>query len=221
MNWGQLLADLRLDMKDTGETPRLDDATAYLYLKFALADYSQWNPATKTVTLDFDNTGMATLPDDFISPIEVRDSVSQALIRPRRGVSNPPAALVFPAQEIFWWIEGTKLRVTSWGDSPDTASLLYKGRHLPPANASATTTALTIPESDERAILLFIRGSYANTMRTKTSQLDRYKRKTEAGNTRQDNPIRPEEDNLMDEYMDLMNTRYGGGSVRLAAPHRR
>ncbi len=46
--WAQLLADIRIDLKDTGTTPRWSDAALYLYAKDAIRDYSSYFPLRVT-----------------------------------------------------------------------------------------------------------------------------------------------------------------------------
>jgi hypothetical protein len=214
MQWGDILTDLYADMKDPAGT-KLPLDRAFLYLKFALRDYSGWNPRLLSGSLDVDTSGVAALPDDFIRMAEVRDSASGELVNPLRGVFNPPS-FTLSLSDIRWWVEGSNLRLTSFSNVPPALSILYQGLHALPAAASSTSFEMTFPDADEEAILLYIRGKEAGSTRTKTSMIDRYKRRTDAGNTRTDNPLRPEENNLMDEYLAFVSQRYGTGGVRLS-----
>jgi len=214
MLWNELLADLRADMKDPQGT-RLDADTALLYLKFALRDYSEWNPLVQTTTLDLDSLGMADLPDDWLRTYVVRDPDGNE-IKEFWGDSNPPTTLVLTGQTKYWWREGGSIRLTSWADVPDTITFLYGAYHTWPATATATGFSLSFPDKDEEAILLYIRWKAAGSVRTKTAYLDRYKTNITAGNTRRDNPLTPEANTLYDEYYRIMATRYGNtGPIRL------
>lgn len=215
LTWETLLADLRVDMKDTGETPKLAASTAYLYLKWALQDYSHFNPYITSTTLDLDSDGIAALPTDCIRVLEVRDPDTDYLINPLRGINTNPPGHTIADKYRRWWEQGTNLRMNTWGNDPDTVTLFYEAYHAAPDDADDTTHVFTFPEYDERPILLHIRASDMNTIRSRQSKLDRYKLRVQAGNTRTDNPAAPEELNLMDEFLQIMYDRYGSRTVRL------
>ncbi len=220
LTWEQLLADLRSDMDDTGTPPRLSTERAFLYFRFAVQDYSEWNPRIMTTTLDLDDDGMAPLPDDFINVIEIRHPDTHNLILPASQSLNPPRSAVIE-RGLRWWLEGSSFRMNTWADSPDTVSVLYNARHAIPDDHDDTTAEMSFPEADEEAILLYMRAKYMGTTRSKTAMLDRYKRRTDAGNTRRDNPIGPEEQNLMDEYLAFMIAKYGSsGAIHLTRSRR-
>lgn len=214
LTWETVLADLRLDMKE-GDTPKLSAARAYLYLKFAIRDYSQWNPRERSTDLDLDSSGMATLPADCLSVTEVRAQSTGDLILPLRRAYNPPDGTL-PISDYRWWVEGGSLRLNTNADLPDQVTIRYRANHALPDDEDDTTAEMTFPDRDEEAILLYIRAKDAAADRSRMSRLDRYKSRVQAGNTRLDNPMMPEEQNLYDEYYQLMVERYGtGGSVNL------
>jgi hypothetical protein len=216
--WADVIDDLILDMDDNADRPKLDADKAFLYGKMAIRDYSRWNPLIQFGTLQLSSTGQADLPTDFISMIEVRDGDGD-LILPLVDAFNPPAYTLLTSQ-YRWWVEGKQFRMNTYADTPATVSILYRAYHAIPANSSATGTVMTYPDADEEAILLYIRAKHMGTVRSKQSRADRYKRRVDAGNTRTDNPIRPEEQNLMDEYIMFMSERYATGSKRLVRQRR-
>jgi hypothetical protein len=212
LTWADVLADLRLDMKES-DTPRLTDERAFLYLKFAIRDYSKWNPLVKSTSLDLDANGMAAFPTDFMRVIEVRHPDTHNIIPLLTRGSAPPSSGI---ARLRWWKEGNFLRMNSWADTPDTVDVLYKAFHELPASFDDATAEMTFPDDDEEAILLYIRAKDAGSTRSRTSTLDRFKRKTDAGNTRTDNPLKPEENELMQEYLAIMIQKYGSvGAIRL------
>ncbi len=218
--WADILADLRLDMDDTGENPKLDAETAFLYGKMAIRDYSRWNPRVMSAMLTLDSLGEAALPTGFISMIEVRDPDHNRIL-PLANVTNPPQFSLASSQ-YRWWIEGGTFRMNTWDDLPESPSISCTGGITscqPPM--TMISTVMTFPDEDVEAIFLYIRAKYTGQLRSKTSRADRFKRRVEAGNTRRDNPLTPEEDNLMDEYLYFMNDRYGSaGSKRLVRQRR-
>ena len=217
--WADILADLRLDMDDTGENLKLDVETAFLYGKMAIRDYSRWNPRVIAAWLTLDSLGEAALPTGFISMIEVRDPDNNRIL-PLANVTNPPQ-FTLASSQYRWWIEGGTFRMNTWDDLPESVNILYRGYHVLPAADDDDSTVMTVPDEDVEAIFLYIRAKYTGQLRSKTSRADRFKRRVEAGNTRRDNPLTPEEDNLMDEYLYFMNDRYGSaGSKRLVRQRR-
>jgi len=212
LTWGQVLADLRNDMQESAN-PKLSEDNAYLYLRFALSDYSHWNPLILSTTLTLSGAGMASLPADFMSVIEVR-SGGKLILPLGTNTSNPPTSV--PAfGQWRWWTEAQNLRLTTYADPADGLSLIYRAQHTPPEDKDDTDAVMTFPDADEEPILLYIRAKAMGALRSKGSQLDRYKRRTQPGD-RQDNPLEPEETNLMDEYLAIMRTRYGSvGTIRL------
>ena len=217
--WTEILADLRLDMDDTGENLKLDAETAFLYGKMAIRDYSRWNPRVMSAMLTLDSLGEAALPTGFISMIEVRDPDHNRIL-PLANVTNPPQ-FTLASSQYRWWIEGGTFRMNTWDDLPESLYILYRGYHILPTAVDDDETVMTVPDEDVEAIFLYIRAKYTGQLRSKTSRADRFKRRVEAGNTRRDNPLTPEEQNLMDEYLYFMNDRYGSaGSKRLVRQRR-
>ncbi len=216
--WADVVVDLRLDMDDNPDTPKLEADQAFLYGKMAIRDYSRWNPLIQSGTLHLSSTGQVDLPSDFISMVEVRDSDGDLML-PLTDVANPPSYTLSTAQ-YRWWVEGKRFRMNTYADTPDTVTILYRAYHALPTSNNDAATAMTFPDADLEAILLYVRAKYMGTVRSKTARADRYKRRVDAGNTRLDNPIAPEEQNLMDEYLAFMNERYATGSKKLVRQRR-
>lgn len=213
MLWQDLLLEIREDMRDTSE--RLTDDRATLYAKYAIREYSRWNPRVLSETLDVDEDGKIPLPEGFLSVIELRNAASDALIKPLIGSSSPPTRTL-SSSSYLWWLEGSSIRINTWADAPDQVHLLYNGHHAIPTAATATGMEMTFPPQDSELIVLYVRAKEMEGIRSKTAQLDRYKRRTDAGNTRLDNPLRPEEADLMHDFYRLIHQRYGSsGSIRL------
>ena len=69
--WANLLADIRVDLKDTGTTNRWTDAALLLWAKDAIRDYSQYFPRYMSRVALTLSTNKYALPSDFLGAINV------------------------------------------------------------------------------------------------------------------------------------------------------
>lgn len=102
----------------------------------------------------------------------------------------------------------------------DTVLLTYAGMHTTPADVNDDTSDITIPDVDLELPRLYVQAKVYGQMRSKQSSLDRFKTRVSSGNTREDNPLGPEVETIMDEYYAKIAERIPGGTVRLSRPGR-
>ena len=96
--------------------------------------------------------------------------------------------------------------------------LTYEARHTLPADEDDTTFLLSVPESDEELIRLYVKAKISEQTRTKQATLDRFK---QGSGRRDDNPLEPEVGDLMGEYRMKIAERTSGGIILLFRPGRR
>lgn len=224
IKWGDFRDGLREDIRESADSPRLTDALMYLYFKHAMADYSLYNPRLLTVNLPFNDSDNSPLPSDFISVDEFHipqgRTLEELAFKPgRRYKALPMAPLQVPYRPTYFWILGGLL----WINKPtnEVGYLVYNSMHEIPHDETDINCVLSFPDVDEATIGLYIKGRNATAVRTRQANLDRYKDKNSAGNTRLDNPMGQESNELMDEYRQMMNRRYSAkGGINLYRPGR-
>jgi hypothetical protein len=217
--WSALLTDIRADLKDSGTTLKYSDSMIFLYLKDALRDYSQFFPLKKfrvAMVLNLIPTSFV-LPLDYIGGAIVECPLDRFL-EERLAISGNTYNSVRPATTFA--IVGGLLYIN--GDPPTSSVYLsYDAHHPIPAAITGPPAVpigdfvMTIPEDDEELIRLYIKAKVYGQTRTLASSLDRFKLGTGA---RDDNPLRPEVSNLMDEYHAKIDERFPGGVVKLYRP---
>jgi hypothetical protein len=71
--YAQLLADIRVDLKDTNSTSyKFSDESLFLWVKDAISDYSGWFPKqVDRLTMTLDSEYSADLPSDFIQEYNI------------------------------------------------------------------------------------------------------------------------------------------------------
>jgi hypothetical protein len=201
--WSSFLVDLRIDLKDTGATPRWSNDTLYLYTKDAIRAYSLDFPVTvrrETLTA---SGGSFTLPSGFSSVITV-ESEADVLLEmhvPRPGTQSSPW------RATSYTIMGGVLYLDFAPDDGDTILLSYKALHDMPEDVDDDDFVFTIPGEDEELIRLYIKAKVAEQVRQQQSNLDRFR--PGSGN-RDDNPLLPEVDELFERYDRLIQDRKGG-----------
>jgi len=94
--------------------------------------------------------------------------------------------------------------------------LTYLAAHPAPDDEFDDTHVFTLPANDEELIRLYVRAKCYEQTRSRQSNLDRF----EERRSRQDNPLTPEVENLMDEYHRKLQERVGGRSITLNRPGR-
>lgn len=212
--WADILSETRIELKDTGSNLKYADTLLYIYVKDALRDYSQHFPIKQRLEL-VAASGACTLPADFMNDITVENPEDSFL---ERRMARPGVRFKTTGQTpTRYHIQDGELHFNS--SLPDGASvwLTYEARHPVPSAADDLTFVLTVPEDDEELIRLYMRAKALGQTRSSQSSLDRFK----PGGRRDDNPLRPEVTNLMDEYYAKVAERFGGGVVLLYRPGRR
>lgn len=213
--WLALRTDIRTDLEDTGTTKKWTDEVLYVYTKDAVRDYSMFFPLKcirEVLVLNTPKTAFV-VPSDYMGGAIVECPLDRFL-EERFATSGNTYNSVRPATTFA--IVGGLLYIN--GD-PLTSSvyLSYDARHPVPANAADDAYAMTIPTDDEELIRIYVKAKIYGQTRTLASSLDRFKLGTGA---RDDNPLRPEVSNLMDEYHAKINERFTGGVIKLYRPGR-
>lgn len=220
--WAEFRSSVWRDLADNPTTPRLSKETLWLYFKWACADYSVHNPMVVEKSIPFEGKISQPLPDDFVSVRSVQIPAGRYLQEAqhregRRYRTIGSMQVRHGAYPTTYYAQQGRLFLNSETDL--TAVLDYNAIHAIPATFEDDDFVLTIPIADERAIVLYIRAQYAGQIRSRTANLDRFKEKSEAGNTRLDNPMVPEHNTLMQEYHRFLYEKYSpGGAVLLYRP---
>ena len=207
--WAQFLKDLREDLQDSGSSPRWTSYLLWLYTKDAINDYSLWFPRRiDSVELVASGTGYA-LPDDFSTDIYVESPKDTFLER-----RLPTTGRKFLAQSspYFYYLDGGKLYLNSTTVTDGPYLTYYAIHDVPTSEKTTPTFTFTIPDSDLELIRLYVRAQVHTQMRSKQARLDRFE---PGSGRRDDNPLHPEANTLLDEYYNKVSLRVGGGAVRL------
>jgi hypothetical protein len=219
MNWGQMKSTLRNDLKDTGTTPRWSDEELYTFFLDAVRDYSLWFPYVPDRSqLSGTGTGPYTLPSDFVSVLFVEVPEHRFLEEraPRPGVRYPSQS----GKPFYWYLLGGGLYLDVTPLDTDEVLLTYNAMHGTPADVNDESFTLTVPNVDLELPRLYVQAKVYGQMRQRQSALDRFKTRVGAGNTREDNPLGPEVESIMDEYYMKIAERIPGRTVRLSRPGR-
>lgn len=209
--WGELLADIRADLKDTSTTQRWPDTSLYVWTKDAIRDYSVHFPMSKSAAVtvsdgkyalpaDCDHVLYVTCPDDnYLEQRDTRPGVEYlAVFKPT----------LYHIREGFLYLNGSP-------STGEVVTVFYEAKHPVPASETDTTFDLTIPEGDEELLRLYVKAKATEQIRTATSNLDRF---SPGSGRRDDNPLEPETNNLMIEYYRKVAQRFPGGVIRLYRP---
>lgn len=205
--WADILADLRVDLKDTSSTPRWSDEALFLWTRDAIRDYSMHLPIIgqrTELTLSGDSY---PLPADYLKVERVESPTGRFL--EERG-DRPGVHYYDPSMPYRFYIIGTNLYLDGPTIEGDDVQLTYTARHYVPTS-TADTTAFTIPSDDEELIRLYVKAKAAEQFRTQQATLDRFK----PAGSRDDNPMYPEAEALMNEYRRKVAERITGGVVYL------
>lgn len=220
MDWQSMRASLRFDLKDTSDTPKWSDEELYNFWLDAVRDYSMWFPRVPDrETLSGSSTGPYTLPSDLVEVLFVEVPEGRFLEErvPKPGVRYPSQT----GRPFYWYLMGGTLFLDSAPMDSDEVLLTYSGVHAIPENVTDNDSLITIPDKDLELPRLYVQAKAYSQMRHKQSSLDRFKTRVSSGDTRMDNPLRPEVDVLMQEYYAKISERVPGGYVRLIRPGRR
>jgi hypothetical protein len=209
--WGDLLADIRTDLRDTGTTNRRwTDESIYLWAKDAMRDYSLHFPVRVDQELLTESGGAYALPSHLIAVLEVECPLGRFL-EPRN--QRPGVQYSFSGQKAYrYHLKGGSLYLEGSPLDGENVYLTYQAFHSLPASAAATSTALTIPPEDEELIRLYVKAKANEQIRGQQANLDRFRL---GSGERTDNPLEPEVANLMETYHQKIAERYRGGVVYL------
>lgn len=219
MNWGEMKAAIRTDLKDTGTTPKWADSELYVFWLDAVRDYSMWFPyIPDRFTMSGSGTGPYPLPSDYMDVIFVEVPEHRFLEErsPRPGVRYPSQS----GKPFHWYLLGSNLMLDVAPYDADAVLLTYKAIHSTPNSVNDDTSDITITDLDHELPRLYVQAKVYGQMRQRQASLDRFKTKVTAGSTREDNPLGPEVRTIMDEYYYKIAERIPGGAVRLSRPGR-
>jgi len=210
--WGALRTAIREELKDVTEGKyRWSDDLLFLYVKDALNDYSLWFPDRDDRKVLAFADGYCILPDDYVEVLYVECPEDRYLEqrKPRPGTRYPSRS----GKPFHFHIQGGKMYFDT---SPSEDVLLtYHKVHAAPDTVDDTPHIFTDPVSDEELIRLFMLAKCYGYLRSRQSALDRFKDRSQSGSGRQDNPLHPEVEDLMDEYYRKLYARVGGGTIQL------
>lgn len=206
--WGDFLGSLRSELADTASKPKWSDAQLFSYFKSALYDYSHYFPrrVDRATLAMSDDT--AALPTDFVADIAV-ESPQDRYLEKRSNVPGKWFRDV-GSHPTYYYTSGGNLYLN--GSPTDEVLLTYMALHLIPANEADTAYVLSIPDVDLELLSLHVKWSVYTDMRSKQSRLDRF---DPGSGRRDDNPLSPETDALMDAYQRKISERIGGGTIKL------
>jgi hypothetical protein len=219
MNWGEMKAVIRTDLKDTGTTPKWADSELYVFWLDAVRDYSMWFPyIPDRLEMTGSGTGPYALPSDYLDVIFVEVPEHRFLEErsPRPGVRYPSQS----GKPFHWYLLGSNLMLDVAPYDADAVLLTYKAMHSTPSSVNDDTADITIPQIDHELPRLYVQAKVYGQMRQRQASLDRFKTKVTAGSTREDNPLGPEVETIMGEYYYKIAERIPGGAVRLNRPGR-
>lgn len=237
MLWSEFLAETRVEIGDTGVTPRFSDAVLWSYTRDAVIDISRYSSLARRVdrvvlTVDPGNSRKFALPSDFLSEIFVECPLDTTL-EPRL---TQIGAKYHASKLSSYFVDRTNVYLN--GDPSGDVVLTYLASHPYPASATTTTTTtamdggfevtstvvvptvftFTIPQKDIELMRLYVLGRVLKYMRVQQSKLDRFK---VGGGARDDNPIFPETLDLEKTYDEALSERLPSGAVLLYRPEKR
>jgi hypothetical protein len=207
--WADFLAEVRLDVQDTGATPRWTDEMLWIYTKDAIRDYSQWFPKRVDRLLIAPVNGVYALPADYVDDVYVECPEDRILERRQEIPGRRYGSITRP---LYYHIQGGNLYLNGSPLDGDNLYLTYDAVHPVPASETDTTFVLTVPDADIELIRLYVRAQVHAQMRSKQARLDRFE---PGSGRRDDNPLTPEMTNLMADYNSKIALRIKGRAIKL------
>jgi hypothetical protein len=207
--WADFLAEVRLDVQDTGATPRWTDEMLWIYTKDAIRDYSQWFPKRVDRLLIAPVNGVYSLPADYVDDVYVECPEDRILERRQEIPGRRYGSITRP---LYYHIQGGNLYLNGSPLDGDNLYLTYDAVHPVPASETDTTFVLTVPDADIELIRLYVRAQVHAQMRSKQARLDRFE---PGSGRRDDNPLTPEMTNLMADYNSKIALRIKGRAIKL------
>jgi len=232
MLWSEFLSEIRVEIGDTGVTPRFSDTTLWQYTRDAIIDISRYPSLARrvdrvTLVVDPANPRKFVLPTDFLSEIFVECPLNTVL-EPRL---TQIGTKTYQGKLATYYADRTNVYLN--GDPTGNVVLTYLASHPYPATATTTTVTgvapdqvttvaptvftFTIPQKDIELLRLYVIGRVLKWMRVQQSKLDRFK---VGGGARDDNPIFPETIDLEKTYDVAIAERMPSGGVLLYRPGR-
>lgn len=214
--WASFLAEIRVELDDTGTTPRYPDSTIYVFTRDGIWDYSQYFPLrcdNQVLTPDQGNDKKYALPASFMDDILV-ECPSDNYLELRR--ERPGVKLSTSNSPLFYFTDAGYLYLdASPGD--DAVLLSYYEAHGIPASSTDTTFVMTIPMSDMEVLKLYVQARVNVMVRNRQSRLDRFK---QGSGTREDNPLIEETVDFFARYNEAIAKRLRPQAIRLYRPRR-
>lgn len=205
--WAVLLSQIRENVMDTSSDPRWSDALIYSYVVDAVRDYSNYFPMrVDRVLLTLSGTGYP-LPADFVEEVSVETPQDTYLKRRREQPGYHYIPLDVPTT---YFIDSGSLYLDAV--TSEDVLLTYRALHTVPANETDNTFVFTVPDKDIELIKIYAKAQMNIQVRSKQAQLDRFNPRS---GRRDDNPLMPESNSLMQEYWRKLAERYPGGAVDL------
>jgi hypothetical protein len=214
--WASFLAEVRVELDDTGTTPRYPDSTLYVFARDGIWDYSQYFPQRfdhVVLTATQGNDKKYALPVGFMDDILV-ECPSGNYLELRR--ERPGVKLSTSNSPLFYFVDAGFLYLDV---SPGGAAVLfsYYGAHGIPATSTDTTFAMTVPMADAEVLKLYVQARVNVMVRNRQSRLDRFK---QGSGTREDNPIIEETSDFFARYNEAIAKRLRPQAIRLYRPRR-
>ncbi len=206
--WATFLASVRAELSDvSATTPKWSDDLLYLWAVDAIRDYSQYFPQTlDKVELTLTGTSYP-IPANYLRAVFVEAPESRFL----NTRKNRPGRRYYEnvGSPTHYYIDGTALRING---TVNELLLTYHAIHGIPSTVGDDTFELTVPDRDMELIRLYVRAKAHEQMRAMQSAQDRYKL---GSGTRDDNPLLPEVEKLMEVYDKKIAERHEGGAIML------
>lgn len=219
MSWEDFLAFLRLDLQDNSASPRWTDKLLWIYTCDAIRDYSIWFPLEQEVTISNVN-GYYILPTDFVEEITVECPLRTYLKKRQEFPGTTEFTIDDPR---YYRVSIGKIKLDS--DTTESIKLTYLAVHTVPTSESEIDAGtgvetftiqddfvFTVPDRDLELLRIYVIARVNQQMRGKTARLDRFK---QGSGNRDDNPIIPEVDNLLEEYHIKIAERIRGATIKL------
>jgi hypothetical protein len=206
--WTTFLSSVRAELNDTSSTtPKWSDDLLYLWVLDAIRDYSQYFPQTID-QLELTLSGASyPVPSDYLRVVFV-EAPEGRFLRTRRA---RPGRRYYTSTGTpsHYHVDGNTLKING---AADELLLTYHAIHGVPTDVNDTAFPFTVPDRDIELIRLYVRAKAHEQMRSMQSAQDRYKL---GSGSRDDNPLLPEVENLMESYDKKIAERYEGGTIML------
>ncbi len=215
ITWADLLADIRVDLKDASGT-KWSDANLFVWFKDALRDFTNYSPKrvdAEELTATDSTLLVYTLPTGFIDDIYVQSPEGIYL---EKQSQRPGSRFYSTARPYYYRIENGQLTLSAAPISGNPVLLTYYCMHDLPTSEADLAAVMSFEDSDVELIRLYVYAKAHLQLRGNQSRLDRFR---ETGK-RDDNPIIIEFANPMDEYNRKIAERFSGGVIKLYRPGR-